>query len=61
MATDDEAVDGSMASDDEEDNELPVVEPVAPVLPSMADEIFARRASVMKTVQRILWGHSALL
>ena len=70
VATDDEAMDGSMASDDEEDNELPVVEPVAPVLPSMAaqraglnqldhwdlDEIFARRASVMKTVPRFLWG-----
>ena len=70
VATDDEAMDPSMASDDEEDNELLVVEPVAPVLPSVAaqraglnqldhwdlDEIFARRASVMKTVPRFLWG-----
>ena len=31
-STDDEAVDGSTASGVEEDNELPVVEPVAPVL-----------------------------
>ena len=35
MPTDDEAMDGSMA-DDVEDNELPVVELVAPVLPSVA-------------------------
>ena len=70
VATDDEAMDGSMASDDVEDNELPVVEPVAPLLPSVAaqradlnhldhwdmDEIFARRASVMKTVPRFIWG-----
>ena len=66
----DEHVHGSVASGEDDDIELPIVEPVAPVLPSAAaqragftqldqwdvDDIFSRRASVMKTVPRFLWG-----
>ena len=62
--------DRSELSGEEEDIELPVVKPVAPVLPSAAvqragftqldqwdlDVLFSRRASVMKTVPRFLWG-----
>ena len=69
VPTDDEAMDGSMV-DDVEDNELPVVELVAPVLPSVAAQRaslnqldhwnfgrdFVRRAFSLKTVSRFLWG-----
>ena len=62
--------DGSEVSGEEDDIELPVVEPVAPVVPSAAaqrggftqldqwnlDDLSSRRASVMKTVPRFLWG-----
>ena len=61
---------GFVASGEDDDIELPIVEPVAPVLPSAAaqrtgftqldqwdvDDIFSRRASVMKIVPRFLWG-----
>ena len=60
---------GSIASGDEDDIELPVVEPLALVVPPVAvqraglqqldqwdlNDVFSRRASVMRTVPRLIW------
>ena len=65
-----EDFEGSIASGDEDDIELPVVEPLAPVVPPIAvqraglqqldhwdlNDVFSRQASVMRTVPRFLCG-----
>ena len=66
-------VDGSFASGDEEVFEVPVVEMVPPVRPSAAtmracfmglddwnlEELFSHRGSLMRSIPRFLWDHSA--
>ena len=61
----DEHVHGSVASGEDDDIELPIVEPVAPGFTQLdqwdVDDILSHRASVMKTVPRFLRGLSTSL